>query len=68
MKMNTIELCKALQNKMVADRETIDEAFEYAHAIAKGSDCPLHVMTAVQVVVNTICKEILKSELVESNS
>lgn len=60
--MSNVELARALKHNMFATRETIDEAFEYAHMIAKGSNNPAAVMTAVQVVVNTISNEILKNE------
>jgi hypothetical protein len=43
---------------MFADRETFDQAMEYAYMVAKGTDNPALVMTAVQVVVNTIAKDI----------
>ena len=58
--MTHIELAKYLQHKMFSDRETIDEAFEYAYMVAKATDNPAAVMTAVHVVVNTICNELLK--------
>jgi len=61
--MNHIELAKALQHKLFADRDTIDEALEYAYMVAKGSDNPAAVITAVHVVINTICKELLKEEV-----
>lgn len=60
--MTSIELARALKNQMFADRATIDEAYEYAYSIAKASGEAPAVMTAVQVVVNTICKEIEKLE------
>jgi len=60
--MNHIELAKALQHKMFADRDTIDQALEYAYTIAKASENPAAVMTAVHVVINTICNELLKEE------
>ena len=62
--MTNFELAKLLRNKMFSDRETIDEAFEYAYSVAKGTNHAGAVMTAVMVVVNTICKEIEKNELV----
>ena len=60
--MTHIELAKYLQHKLYSDRSTIDEAYEYAWSIAKGTDNPGAVMTAVHVVVNTICNELLKKE------
>lgn len=52
--MNKIEFAKAIRNGMFAERESLDEAYEYAHAIARGTDNPAAVMTAIQVVVNTL--------------
>lgn len=56
--MNIHELEKSLRNKMFGDRPTLDEAYEFAQMIARGTDSPMHVMTAVQVVVNTICNQL----------
>ena len=61
--MNHIELAKALQHKMFANRDSIDQALEYAYTIAKASENPAAVMTAVHVVINTICNELLKEEV-----
>lgn len=52
------ELIKQLKNPMFASRETIDEAYDYMEMVAKASDNPMAVITACQVVVNTICKEL----------
>lgn len=60
--MTHIELAKHLHHKLYSERSTIDEAYEYAWLVAKGTDNPGAVMTAVQVVVNTICNELLKKE------
>lgn len=60
--MRVEEFRKALVNKMFASRESIDEAYKFAEAIARGTDSPMHVMTAVQVVVNTIMNELEKCE------
>lgn len=46
----------------MADRETIDDAFEYALMVAKGTDNPMAVMTAIYVVTNTIAKQIKEIE------
>lgn len=63
--MSAVELAKSLQHKMFADRETIDQAYDYAHMVARGTDNPMAVMAAVQVVVNTICKAIIEEDLKE---
>ena len=47
---------------MFADRKTFDEAMEYAYSIARGTDNPAAVMTAVMVVVNTLANYIEKLE------
>ena len=39
--------------RLFGERDTIDEALEYALLIAKASDNPAAVMTAVHVVLNT---------------
>lgn len=57
-KMTNIEIHQALYNRLFADRPTVDQAYEYAYTVAKASDCPVAVMTAVQVVVNTILNQL----------
>ncbi len=47
---------------MFADRATFDLAMEYVDQIARGSDNPAAVWTAVMVVVNTIANEIEANE------
>lgn len=60
--MTNLELAKSLKHGMFASRDTIDEAFEYAYSIARASDNTAAVMTAVQVVVNTIAEQMIKNE------
>ena len=48
---------------MFADRENFDDALDYAYSIAKGTDNPEAVMTAVMVVVNTLAQEMEKTEV-----
>ena len=60
--MTNLELAKALKHNMFASRDTIDEAFDYAYSIARASDNTAAVMTAVQVVVNTIAEQMIKHE------
>jgi pyruvate/2-oxoglutarate dehydrogenase complex dihydrolipoamide acyltransferase (E2) component len=60
--MTHAELIDGLRNRFVADRPTIQEAYDYALAVAKSTDGAPHVMVAVQVVVNTICNELEKIE------
>ncbi len=59
--MTNLELARALKHNMFATRSTVDEALEYAHSIARASDNPAAVMTAVQVVINTICDQIIQN-------
>lgn len=56
--MNSKELANAVRNRMFGERETFDQAMEYAHMIAKGTENPAAVMTAVMVVVNTLANYI----------
>ena len=60
--MTNIEFAKAVRNNMFATRDTLDEAYEYAHAIARGTDNPAAVMCAVQVIVNTMAKYVEELE------
>ena len=53
---------KSVRNRLFADRKTFDEAMEYAYSIAKGTDNPAAVMTAVMVVVNTLANYIEQLE------
>lgn len=62
--MNTVEFAKAIRNGMFADRNTVDEAYEYAYMVAKATDNPAAVMAAVQVVVNTLANAIETLEAV----
>lgn len=54
--MTKTEFAKAIRNNMFATRDNLDDAYEFAHAIARGTDNPAAVMCAVQVVVNTLAK------------
>lgn len=56
--MTKEELVKAISNGMFADRETLGEAWEYVDQIARASEDPMAVWTAVMVVTNTIAKEL----------
>lgn len=42
---------------LFGSRKTIDEAFEYAHLIAKSSESPIHAITPVFVLYNTIAEQ-----------
>jgi len=54
------DLIKSLKQPMFASRDTIEEAYEYMYMVAKATDNSVAVVTACQVVVNTICNELEK--------
>ena len=56
--MTKFELADSIRNDIFASRDTLDEAYAYASSIAQASDNPAAVLTAVQVVVNTLAKYI----------
>lgn len=60
--MTHAELISNLRNGFFADRPTIQEAYDYALKIGAATRASPHVLTAVQVVVNTICNELEKIE------
>ena len=61
--MTPKELAGRVRNNLFAtDRGTLDEAMEYAYSVAKGTDNPAAVMTAVMVVVNTLANYIEQTE------
>jgi hypothetical protein len=53
---------QSVRNRMFADRDSFDEAMEYAYSVARGTDNPAAVMTAVMVVVNTLANYVEKLE------
>jgi len=62
------ELITSLKQPMFASRDTIEEAYDYALKVAKATDNPAAVMTAVQVVVNTIANELEKiADMIEED-
>lgn len=58
MCMTLNELARSISSPLMADRETLEDAFEYAMMVAKASDNPAAVMTALFVVTNTIAKQL----------
>ena len=56
--MDKQTLAVGLYSPLFGQRETMREAFDYVHQVAKGSDNPAAIMTAVHVLINTIAKEI----------
>lgn len=65
--MTKQELIKQLRCSMFAKRDTLEEAYEYAWKVARGTDNEGAVMTAVQVVVNTIANELEKMDREEQD-
>ena len=61
--MTPKELAESIRNRLFADRDNFDDALDYAYSIAKGTDNPAAVMTAVMVVVNTLAQEMEKTEV-----
>ena len=58
--MTKDELVYKLRCNMFSDRMTIEEAYDYAWKVARASDDQLAVMTAVQVLANTVANEVEK--------
>ena len=58
--MTKDELVHKLRCNMFSDRMTIEEAYDYAWKVARASDDQLAVMTAVQVLANTVANEVEK--------
>lgn len=56
------ELADSVRNRMFGERETFNQAMEYAHMIARGTENPMAVMTVVMVVVNTLANYIEQTE------
>ena len=56
--MNKNEFAKAIRHNMFGKRDSIDQAYEYADMVARGSDNPAAVWTAIMVVVNTISDQL----------
>jgi hypothetical protein len=63
--MTNIEFAKKIKQDIFATKESYGEAIEYAWSVAKGCNNPAAVITAVQVVVNTIAKQMLENEKVD---
>ena len=53
-----LELAHSIYAPMFAERTSLKDAFAYAHEVAKASDNPAAVLTAVYVLSNTIAKHI----------
>ena len=53
---------KQYRNGMYSERETMDEALNYAYGIAKSTGFPASVTTAVHVVLNTMIDMMTKPQ------
>jgi uncharacterized protein YaaR (DUF327 family) len=53
-----ITLAQGLYSPLFATKESIKESISYAYSIAKGSDNPAAVTTALHVVLNTIAQHL----------
>jgi len=62
--MTNQEIAKAIRHKLFAERDTLNEAFDYAFRVI--DSCPesekIAVTTALFVVLNTVAKELEKVE------
>jgi hypothetical protein len=66
MKMTNEQLARSIRHGMFGSRQSYDEAMEYAYSVARATGETAAVMTAVQVVVNTIAEMILENERAEA--
>ena len=60
--MTPKELAGRIRSNLFATMPNYGDAIDYAYSIAKGTDNPAAVMTAVMVVVNTVVQEFEKTE------
>ena len=60
--MTKHELSLSIYSPLFAERDTLQEAYDYAMEIAKASENPAAVTTAIHVMMNTIAKVIEKAE------
>ena len=65
--MTNIELAKGIKHGMFASRPTVEEAWDYVDYIARscGKDNHVAVITAVQVMLNTVAEQMLRNEHTE---
>lgn len=62
--MTNQDLAKAIRNKFFADRDNVQEAFDYAMRVFQslGKDGNVAATTALMVVMNTLANELEKVE------
>jgi hypothetical protein len=65
--MTNTELAKGIKHGMFASRDSVDAAWEYVDSVARACGKGNHaaVITAVQVMLNTVAEHILKNEQTE---
>jgi hypothetical protein len=68
MDTNKLNAVLAHRSGFFADRKTMEEAVEYAYAIAKSSESPPHVLAAVYVVLNTALKLVAEATQTEGET
>jgi hypothetical protein len=54
----TLNELKSYRVGLFADRSSLNEALDYATDIAKSTDAPAAVLTAVYVVLNTVIRNL----------
>ena len=57
LKEETVERISLTPAGLFGDRDTIEEAFEYAEMMSKSTESPIHAITPVYVLYNTIAKQ-----------
>jgi len=58
--MQQTTLAQSIRHGFFSERETLKDAMQYAYSIAQASNSPIHVMTAIHVVMNTLANEMEK--------
>ncbi len=62
--MDNTQLARDIRHGMFASRETIEQAWDYVDHIARacGKENHAAVITAVQVMLNTVAEQMLRNE------
>ena len=58
LEKDVLHLAQGLHSPLFATKDSIKESITYAYAIAKASDNPAAVTTALHVVLNTIAQHL----------
>ena len=59
MTTHEIQRLRTYQCDLFATKANLEEAMEYATMVARASDNPIAVLTAVRVVLNTLIQEVM---------